>query len=393
MVIRKFYDAGVKEASANPKYKIGEEINFHELGTTPDEEVATEEKEESEELKVEETKTETKVEDKKEEPTEEKKEEEKVEEKEFIAPQTPDWKELISKQDPKEVYKHLNIDESVLELAKELASDTYAKKLFTYRKENGNITPFIEAASKDWDKVNDQQLILDDLKKQYSHLSPEKAEKLAKSDFNQRFIYKEDPNLEEAENQELAELTALKLESEAGRVRNLRKQEQQQFLDSVKPIDRKAEAERIAKERQSAAEKELQEFKSLVERDPFYSKLNSEKKIVIGDKEKIFNYTVNPEAIKEQTLDSNKFYSQFWTQKEGQEHPVFNFELWSKVSAFSQNPNAYDEALINHGISLGQKKIVEEELENKPPKTDPQSQVKKKTIAKSVEEGKEFSFG
>lgn len=379
-LIKKFYNDGAKEASASTKFNFpNETMDFEQLQVRPEEteEEVTEEKEEV----VEDAKAEVK----KDEKVEEVKEEKKVE-----PPPSPDWREVISKADPKEVYKHLQIDEDAMTLSKEIMSDEFFKKAYLYRKENGNLTPFIEAAGKDWDKTTPEYLIMDDLKKQYSHLSSDKAEKLAKADYNQRFVYRDDVNLSEAENQEMSELMALKLESEVEKIRMARKTEQKQFLDGIKPVDRKAETERLAKEQKEKADKEFTSWKTMVESNPHFKKISTDKQIVVGEKEKAFKWTVNPETIKEQTLDSNKFYNQFWKQEEGKE-PVFNFELWSMVSAFSQNPQAFIDAVTNHGISKGQDKIVDE-LENKTPKSDNKTQIKKKSLATAVNEGQAFSF-
>ena len=388
MYVRKFYDAGAENGAANGKYELtGEEISlttvFDSIAEKSNPENQVEEKTEPvvEEKKVEDTKVETVIE-KKEEP---------VVNTPIAA--TPDWKEVLSKVDKKELHNHLGIDEQLLNLTKEIAADDFAKKLLVYRKENGNLTPFIDAATKDWDKISHEQLILDDLKKQYSNIAPAKAEKLAKSDLNQRFSYKDDPLLSDEENREMAELMSLKLEAEAERIRITRKTEQQQFLDSVKPVDRTVETERLAREKQDADLKEFNAFRAMVENNPSFTKLSTDKQIVLGSKEKAFKYSVNPESIKEQTLDSQKFYGQFWQTEEGK-NPQFNFDLWSKVSAYAQNPTAFEEALINHGMSVGEKKIVEGELVNAEPKKDQQSQIKKKSLAKTfAEEGQPVTLG
>lgn len=303
----------------------------------------------------------------------------------------PDWKEILKQQDPKDVFSFLQIDEDALRLANELKQDEFVKKIVTYRKENGNLKPFIEAATIDWDKVPAEQLMLDDLKKQYAHLPPEKADKLAKADYNQRFAYKDDPNLSEAENQERAELMALKLESDVEKARQTRKTEQKTFLDSVKPVDRTVESQAKAKEKYEADLKEFQDFQAQVESNPFTKSLSTEKKIVLGDKENSFNYTVNPDAIKEQTFDTNKFYAKFWDK----EYKNFDVATWSKVAAYAENPLAFEEALINHGRSLGQKQVIEKELENtRQPSAQPAGTPTKKSLAKTfMEEGQPLTLG
>lgn len=383
-MLRKFYDSAAAEHKIENKFTVGEAFNAEELSAEPDN-FNDKKIEEKIEEKIED-KVEEKIEDKIEEKIEDKVEEKKEEVKQVTA---QDWKESAKKAEHrKELLELLEIDEETLNMSKELKSDDFIKKAITYRKEHGNLTPFIEAATKDYDKVTPEQLIMDDLKKQYSYLSPEKADKLAKADFNARFNYKDDADLSEAENQELADLTALKLESEGEKLRLAKKEEQKLYLDSVKPADKAAEATKIAEDQSKKAQEEVAKFSAMYDADPASIKLNAEKKIVLG-KDKPFNYTVNPASIKEQTLDTNKFYGKFWTEKDGKE--TFNAALWNKVIAYSENPEAFEEALIGHGMSQGLK-TVDDELENAKEITDTKITPTKKSLAKSVVEGKEFSF-
>lgn len=380
-MFRKFFDPAVAEAKAEPRVQFGEEISLNDVFESQSQQF----------LETKEEVVEDKVEEKAEVIEEKKVEEVKVEPviAEEKQPVIPDWKEFVKNPEyRKEVHSLLEIDEEALKLSKDLAQDEFVKKLVYYRKEHGNVNPFIEAATRDWDRVSPEHLIMDDLKKQYSHLSPEKAEKLAKSDFNQRFVYKDDLSLSEDENREMAELTSLKLESESAKILNLRKTEQKTFLDSVKPVDFNEQVEQRLKERLSADVKELDEFRSSIETSPVTAKLFAEKKVVFGEGEASFNHTVNPATIKEQTLDTNKFYGQFW------ENDKFNQDKWNKVVAYANNMAAVENGLINHGRSLGIGKVVEE-LENSEKKTDQTSnKVTKKSLAKTfAEEGKEFTLG
>jgi hypothetical protein len=385
MYIRKFYDAAAEEAKADvkPKFTMGEAFNAEDLSAESDKFNNREEKVED---KVDE-KLEEKIENKVDEKIIDKKEEKIEDKKEDLKPVVQDWKEL-AKANRKELLELLEIDEDTLNMSKDLKGDDFVKKALTYRKEHGNLTPFIEAATRDWDKVSPEQLVMDDLKKQYAHLSPEKAEKLAKFDFNQRFTYKDDPELSEEENGEMADLAATRLESEGLKIRAAKKTEQTQFLDSVKPVDKTVETQKLAQEAEATKKAELEKFSSMYDTDPASVKLSTEKKIVLG-KEKPFNYPVNPVSIKEQTLDTNKFYDKFWAEKNGKN--VFNADHWNRVIAYSENPEAFEEALINHGMSQGLK-IVDDELENAKEKTDNKVTPTKKSLAKSVSEGKEFSF-
>lgn len=382
MLIRKFYNA--EESGAGQKFEIAGELQLQDVFDNMSQ--AQPEKE----VEIQEEKQEEKVEEKpviEEQQKPEEKKEEVIEEVKKVEQPPVDWKELVLKQDRKAVHEALGIDEEALKLSAELKADDFVNKLVTYRKEHGNLTPFIEAATKDWDKVSHEQLIMGELKKQYSTLSPDKAEKLARSEFNQRFIYKDDPNLSEEENSEMAELTAIKLEAEGEKLRNSNKESQKQFLDSVKPVDRTLEIQAAEKAKADADKAEYDKFKSEVESNPATQKLFSEKKLVLGSKEKSFNYTVSPEVIKEQTLDTNNFFKMFWDDGK------FNHEKWHRVSAYAQDPSLFEDSLINHGMSLGTGNVVEKELENVKEKNTNVQKVEKKSLAKTfVEEGQAVSM-
>lgn len=382
MLIRKFYNA--EESGAGQKFEIAGELQLQDVFDNmnqPQPEKEVENQPEKQEEKVEEKKEVTGEQQKPEE-----KKEEVVEEVKKVEQPTINWKEEVLK-DRKAAHEILGIDEDALKLSAELKADDFVNKLITYRKEHGNLTPFIEAATKDWDKVSHDQLIMDELKRQYSSLSPDKAEKLARSEFNQRFVYKDDPNLSEEENSEMAELTAIKLEAEGEKLRSSRKESQKQFLDSVKPVDRTLEIQAAEKAKADADKAEYDKFKAEVESNPATQKLFSEKKLVLGSKEKSFNYTVSPEVIKDQTLDTNNFFKMFWDDGK------FNHEKWHRVSAYAQDPSLFEDSLINHGMSLGTGNVVEKELENVKEKNTNVQKVEKKSLAKTfVEEGQAVSM-
>lgn len=382
-MIRKFYDAAAAEATAS-KYTMGPELSLSEVYSGP--EPKTEEKpipeEKKEEPKVEE-KAEEKpviVEEKKEEKVEEKKQEQPA------AVATPDWKEVVKKQPRNEVLSLLEIDEAALNLSKELKADDFVNKLITYRKENGNLTPFIEAATKDWDKESHLDLLRDDLKKQYPNLSPEKFQILAKNRIDKRFM------LDDTTPPDEAELAAVELETEGEKIRQQRKDEQKKFLDGVKPVDKSAETARVAQEQADATQKQLQQFSQELEANPSFAKLNTSKQISFGTKENVFNHEANPALIKELAVNPMKLIiDNFWEVKDGKE--IFNVEKFSKVCTYALNLESIEDALINHGRSLGTKQISEKELENKTDKKDTSPKNIKKSLAKTfAEEGKPFTL-
>ena len=83
-----------------------------------------------------------------------------------------DWKEELKKANPKDILKELGYDDFLAEFAE-------------FRKNGGDAYKYLEAKAFDWETVNHQDLVLDELKLQYPHLTDDKIEKLFSSFLNQ----------------------------------------------------------------------------------------------------------------------------------------------------------------------------------------------------------------
>lgn len=377
-MIRKFYDANAG-GGASSKYEFGEELSMAEVQAQPDDGAEDDNTVGQGDKGKEEVKVDAKPEVKAEVKEEQKEEKKEVKEETKEAVVIPDWKEIVKKQNKKDVLSLLEIDEDALNFSNEIKQDEFVKKLVTYRKENGNVTPFIEAATKDWDKISHLDLLRDDLRRQYPTLTQEKFNILAKNRIDKRFIL--DDNTPEEE----AELAAVELETEGEKIRSARKTEQQQFLDSVKPADKTAEAQKLAEQRQQQEQNEKALFQTMIDANPSFIALNASQKISLGSKDHSFNFPANPGSIKDQAVNSGKFFESFW-KDDGNGKEVFDVEKWSRVITYATDPLAFEDALINHGKSMGTKEISENELENKTEKTDQKVTNTKKSLGKAVVE-------
>ena len=83
-----------------------------------------------------------------------------------------DWKEELKKANPKDILKELGYDDFLAEFAE-------------FRKNGGDAYKYLEAKAFDWETVNHQDLVLDELKLQYPHLTDDKIEKLYQAKYKQ----------------------------------------------------------------------------------------------------------------------------------------------------------------------------------------------------------------
>jgi hypothetical protein len=83
-----------------------------------------------------------------------------------------DWKNEIKKANPKEILKELGYDDFIAEFAE-------------FRKNGGDAYKYLEAKAFDWGNVTHQELVKDDLKLQYPHLTDDKIERLYQAKYKQ----------------------------------------------------------------------------------------------------------------------------------------------------------------------------------------------------------------
>lgn len=267
-----------------------------------------------------------------------------------------DWKEVVKKQDKKEVFSLFDIDEDSLSISSEIKGDDFVKKLLLYRKEHGNLAPFLEAATKDWDKVSKVDLIRHGLKKEHPNLSDEKFEILAKSRIDKKFLLGDFASDSESDMAE----ADVELEIESEKIRNSEKEAQKRFLDNVKPVDRGEVEKQKSIEAEVEAAKRLSDYHKLIEVAPETISLLKEKKITVGEGKDLMNYTIEkPEELIKVIKNPMSIFDLF--VKDGKD----DWNLFYSTIAFALDRKRYDSAVLSHGKSLGTQQISEEDLENK----------------------------
>ena len=228
--------------------------------------------------------------------------------------------------------------------------DDFIKKAVDYYDTYGNLTPFLEATSKDYDTMSDIDLLKSNFDKENSDLSEKARNRLFEKEL-------EKYNLDSYDEDDTEVGNAL-LKRDAGKLRKALKEEQQQFIQSIQPQGQGQQEQQPSQEEIEAQQAESRKIiqggiSGVVKNNLIKVEANGEGiNYQIGDTTKVVDYA----------LDSSKFLSTF--AKDGQ----VDWDKWTKVVAFAENPTQFISELIKHGKSLG-RKTMEAELKNVTPPT------------------------
>jgi hypothetical protein len=252
-----------------------------------------------------------------------------------------DWKEELKKANPKDILKELGYDDFVAEFAE-------------FRKNGGDAYKYLEAKAFDWETVNHQDLVLDELKLQYPHLADDKIEKLYQAKYK----------LSEYASEEDKEVGLIQLEADAELIRQKRIVEQKAF--QIPDVARSQEAidtqNRMAEQQEMQAQQVQQALQFFREHEATKNLMESKRVAIdLGDNGK-FNFTVDkPENLMAVALDSEKWQRAIAVnpQEADPSKLIPDVAKLQKIALVALNPN-YEKDLVNYGKSLGLKTIVEE---------------------------------
>lgn len=328
-MIRKFFETGFKVLGN----VSGDELFAPERAT----EVQPETK--VEETKVEEPKPEVQPEVKAEEIKPEPIPEKPVEK--VAEPTPPKLDEVLKNADRNEALKILGLDEFDLQL-------------INYRQEHGDLTPFLQAKTVDWDKVTDVAILRDNLKRQFPEVLDEEFELLVEKRINEKYLLN-DP---EVHDEKAVKLAKIELKTDAANIRKQRKDEQAKFDVPVKQV-----VKEDTEAKQQEAIKAYEAYVESVKNNPVTQKLLSEQKLVMGEGKDTYNYKVEPNDIIAIAENPQKFWELFG--EAGKE----NWDDFYATVAYAKNRKGIEKALIEYGKSLAIKEDTET-LEN-PKKDEP----------------------
>lgn len=252
-----------------------------------------------------------------------------------------DWKNEIKKANPKEILKELGYDDFIAEFAE-------------FRKNGGDAYKYLEAKAFDWGNVTHQELVKDDLKLQYPHLTDDKIERLYQAKYKQSDMAADEDR----------EVGLIQLEADAELVRQKRINEQKAF--QIPELARPQEAidlqNRVIEQQKLDAENSQRIFEFFREHEATKSLYESKRVAIdLGDNGK-FNFNIDkPENLMSVALDSEKWQRAISInpQEADTSKLIPDVAKLQKIALVALNPN-YEKDLVNYGKSLGLKAIVEE---------------------------------
>jgi hypothetical protein len=214
--------------------------------------------------------------------------------------------------------------------------DDFIKDLVDYYEKTGDIIPYLEAKTVDYNQIPDEEIMRRNLREQYSDLSDKAFDRLYKQQVLDRFKLDADEWGEDD-----SELGRELLKSEADKIRN-------QYIDWQKKFK--------APEPVNSNQDYSKEFEKMVLQDEFTNRVVESKKLTIKTPDGEFNYEI-PEAtsLVKMTVDNDKFFQQFADGKGG-----IDYARWYKTAAYSQNPEQFERSLINYGKTLGRSEVTKE---------------------------------
>lgn len=256
-------------------------------------------------------------------------------------PVETDWKTVLSKVDRKEALKVLGLDDFDIDLVE-------------YRRTTGDVTPFLEVKTKDWNKISDEEVVRHDLRKKYTGLSDEEFALIYRDEVIDRY------NLDREtydENDIKAKTGAVKLKFEANQIRQREIAEQAKF----RAPERQDNSAEIERQRQA----EIDQHNQFLTQHAATQALITNKRLVLGSGDHKFNYEISsPQEVLGMITNPEK-YQQYFTQPNGQP----DVEKLLFLTAAAKDPNGLVKSLIDYGISLGNKQTIDKELHNIPDKT------------------------
>lgn len=220
--------------------------------------------------------------------------------------------------------------------------DDFIKGVVEYYEKTGDLTPYLQAKTTDFNGMSDEEIMRRSLREQYPDISEKAFDKLYRKEVVDRYKLDVDEYGEDE-----TELGRELLKAEASKAR-------QKYIEWQSGF--KAPDQGPAPQEQEQLTAAMQQFEQTVKSNPVTNQILSDKRIGIrvGDSE--FNYELqDANSLVDMTLDNNKFFQQF-ASGEGQ----LDFGKWYKTVAYSQNPELFEKALINYGRTLGREEVTKE---------------------------------
>lgn len=249
-----------------------------------------------------------------------------------VEQEKPDWKKLVKEVDKYEVLKEAGFDDFEIDMLK-------------YKEKTGDLTPYLAVKTVDYAKWTPEQLLRADLAKQNVGMSEKALEFKLKKEFESKYYTNRDDYPEDSD-EAIYGAEQLRLDSDAKRKQFI--EEQATFKAPEPKAD--PDASRKAEEFQQRQEKQ----KSFVIDNPITKTLLTAKEITIGQGEGSFTFPISdPQQIINEAVKAA-------SNADAADMSPEQLQKFFQVMAIGQNVAAFTEGAIQHGRSLGVKKVADE---------------------------------
>ncbi len=251
------------------------------------------------------------------------------------------WKEAIKTADRKEVLKEMGVDDFTIELSEHIAK-------------GGSAVDYLNAKSRDWNKVTDIDIMRDEFRSRYPNLNEEEIERK----LTRKYL------LDDVDD-DVKEDGMIDLKSDAYELRQKRIERDSKLIipqaqQQQAPVD---EAAIIAKYVESQSQNNKDYFDYVAASESTKNLLESKRVVVpIGDSGS-FNFSVDkPDQLMRGVVDSR-----VWNKIVSNEKGEPDVAKLQQIVLFALNPKKYNNDLVSYGKSLGDNKQVEEARNAKKP--------------------------
>lgn len=234
------------------------------------------------------------------------------------------------------------------DILKELGVDAFAIEIDTHIKGGGQPVDYLQARAIDYNKISDDALLKDNLRKQYPNLQP--------SQIDLMFERKYAPLSELPEDKDFA---AIQLQADAYNIRQAKIAEQQRFKISETPIPQTDEAYEQWKQNTQTQSQRIEERNNYYLSHAATKSLNESKRVTLnlGDGVAPFNFQIDkPEMLTKIFTDDGSGWRKLTSTPQG-EPDVAKQQM---IALFSYNPQKFIQDIFKYGQSHGLKEIVAE---------------------------------
>lgn len=242
----------------------------------------------------------------------------------------------IKKVDRKEILKKLGVTDFAIEIDEHLSK-------------GGHAVDYLNAKAVDYNKVSDEDLIKDALRKEFVGFSEAEIGRLYARKYP-------DLDSEVTGDKEDAEL---QLRADAYKVRQAKIADQQKFKVPETPILQKNEAYEQWEQNKTLQAQQVEQLNTYYSTHEATQKLNESKRVTISLGEGIapFNFVIDkPEMITQAFTDGGKTWGRLTTTPQG-EPDVAKQQL---IALFSYNPQKFIQDIFKYGQGMGVKGLVDE---------------------------------